>query len=341
MSRLRSNTRNSNDVETIASWSEEEQQTLDQNLLTYPADSYSEFKRLALLLTNLPTKRLRDVSLRLQFMKAFDENKSLTWDDFIKSTMSPRPKGEKYRKDSPTHSGKCSPRTPRSCRELTDSPLESPRYKKPPTFKQKIIPPPQPTIQQCVKAPQKLIDDNNKILDKLDRSVGQNKNFEFKDFVMFYSNCTAILDATKTVGLPVMTQCPIRISEADIEARTTPRSVTGSVSFQIGHVPRLVMASGKLYNTQPVQQQVYYIDQQPNQLQTIQQPIQNTPIITTVLRRNQDMMYEGSQTQPAELSTQQGQMFEQIEDYQQDGGDSFINGSFGGYGLTVSSLNSH
>ena len=61
-------------VEIISDWTDEEQQILEQNLITFPAEKYSEFKRLALLLTNLKTKKLRDVSLRLQYMKCIQSD---------------------------------------------------------------------------------------------------------------------------------------------------------------------------------------------------------------------------------------------------------------------------
>ncbi|BFU24040.1 hypothetical protein CL6EHI_012080 [Entamoeba histolytica] len=72
----------SHEKDGIVEWTEEEIQTLNHNLKSFPEGDYSEFKRLTLLLTKLPRKRLRDVSARLEYYKQLQTNPTLTWKDF-------------------------------------------------------------------------------------------------------------------------------------------------------------------------------------------------------------------------------------------------------------------
>ncbi|BFU20600.1 hypothetical protein, conserved [Entamoeba histolytica] len=264
MSRVRSNTRTSNSdiLETIATWTEEEQNILEQNLVTFPAENYTEFKRLALLLTNLPTKRLRDISLRLQFMKAKEKTITLTWDDFIKTTLSPRPKTERCRRESPTHSVKNSPRSPRSARDLMESPCESPRYKKPISQRAKLLSPSAPlnscgspiitqqTVSQQPKDVKKLLEENERIIEKLATSVGI-KTIDFKDLNQFYFNYNTIMELSQVIASP--------------NVLPTTKHTTG-VSF---HIPRLVMPNERVNispRSQPAMQQLMQMYQnQPSQ----------------------------------------------------------------------------
>ena len=75
-------------LESIATWTEEEQQILERNIINYPADKYTEFKRLALLLTDLQSKRLRDVSLRLEYMKQKEKSETLSEHSHLKRKQS-------------------------------------------------------------------------------------------------------------------------------------------------------------------------------------------------------------------------------------------------------------
>ncbi|ELP94156.1 hypothetical protein EIN_185430 [Entamoeba invadens IP1] len=68
--------------DNVVEWTAEEIETLAKNVRSYPEGDYSEFKRLTLLLTKLPRKRLRDVSSRLEYYKAVETNPTLTWKDF-------------------------------------------------------------------------------------------------------------------------------------------------------------------------------------------------------------------------------------------------------------------
>ncbi|EDR22879.1 hypothetical protein EDI_303890 [Entamoeba dispar SAW760] len=72
----------SHEKDGIVEWTEEEIQILNNNLKNFPEEDYSEFKRLTLLLTKLPRKRLRDVSARLDYYKQLQNNPTLTWKDF-------------------------------------------------------------------------------------------------------------------------------------------------------------------------------------------------------------------------------------------------------------------
>ena len=60
-------------LRSIPDWSDEEQRTLEQNMKKYPQSENTGFKRLTLLMSNLPNKRLRDVSLRVKYMKANED----------------------------------------------------------------------------------------------------------------------------------------------------------------------------------------------------------------------------------------------------------------------------
>ncbi|KAL7711477.1 Uncharacterized protein QTN25_010848 [Entamoeba marina] len=76
---------NPNDSDNFPVWSPDEQNTLSQNMTNYPEDNYSEFKRLTLLLTNLPHKRLRDVAARVEYLKELETNPQLTWQQFCRN----------------------------------------------------------------------------------------------------------------------------------------------------------------------------------------------------------------------------------------------------------------
>ncbi|EMD43871.1 Hypothetical protein EHI5A_025190 [Entamoeba histolytica KU27] len=361
MSRVRSNTRTSNSdiLETIATWTEEEQNILEQNLVTFPAENYTEFKRLALLLTNLPTKRLRDISLRLQFMKAKEKTITLTWDDFIKTTLSPRPKTERCRRESPTHSVKNSPRSPRSARDLMESPCESPRYKKPISQRAKLLSPSTPlnscgspiitqqTVSQQPKDVKKLLEENERIIEKLATSVGI-KTIDFKDLNQFYFNYNTIMELSQVIAspnvLPTSSFQPIILSENDFNIQKAKH--TTGVSF---HIPRLVMPNERvnisprsqpamqqlmqMYQNQP-SQQIFYIPSAEIHTTTVIPPqhikswnMNNTcPMFDLTNQSNQ-------QLQSTDASLSIGDM----EDCPNEGVSSFINGS---YGLTISSLTS-
>ncbi|EDR26554.1 hypothetical protein EDI_067220 [Entamoeba dispar SAW760] len=72
----------------------------------YPASQNAEFKRLTLLMTNLPNKRLRDVSLRVKYMKA-KEKQDISWESFLHSSF-----GQQRVEVSPSHSIKSPRATP-------------------------------------------------------------------------------------------------------------------------------------------------------------------------------------------------------------------------------------
>ncbi|GAB1226111.1 hypothetical protein ENUP19_0275G0007 [Entamoeba nuttalli] len=97
-------------IKSIPSWSPEEQIILEDNMKRYPASQNAEFKRLTLLMTNLPNKRLRDVSLRVKYMKA-KEKQDISWESFLHSSF-----GQQRVEVSPSHSIK-SPRATSTDRE--------------------------------------------------------------------------------------------------------------------------------------------------------------------------------------------------------------------------------
>ncbi|EDR29693.1 hypothetical protein EDI_251290 [Entamoeba dispar SAW760] len=360
MSRVRSNTRTSSSdiLETIATWTEEEQNILEQNMITFPAEKYTEFKRLALLLTNLPTKRLRDISLRLQFMKAKEKTITLSWDEFIKTTLSPRPKTERCRRESPTHSVKNSPRSPRSARDLMESPCESPRYKKPINQRAKLSNPTTPlnscgspiitqqTISQQPKDIKKILEENERIIEKLKTSVGI-KTIDFKDLKEFYFNYNTIMEVSQAIAspniLPRNSFQPIIISENDFNIQK-PKQTTG-ISF---HIPRLIIPNDRINispRSQTVIQQPIQMYQNPSQ-QIFYIPsaeIHTTTIIPPQYMKSQNINNTCSIVDLTNQSNQQLQSTEgslsigDIEDCPNEGVNSFINGS---YGLTISSLTS-
>ncbi|GAB1225533.1 hypothetical protein ENUP19_0254G0035 [Entamoeba nuttalli] len=105
-------------IKSIPSWSPEEQIILEDNMKRYPASQNAEFKRLTLLMTNLPNKRLRDVSLRVKYMKA-KEKQDISWESFLHSSF-----GQQRVEVSPSHSIK-SPRATSTDRD--DPPKRSRR----------------------------------------------------------------------------------------------------------------------------------------------------------------------------------------------------------------------
>ena len=211
-------------LETVSPWSDEDQQILDKNLLQFPTDQYSEFKRLALLLTGLNNKKLRDVSLRLQYMKSVEAGEALTWDEFIKKTLSPKSKSERARekreKENMANSAKTSPRTPKlmtSRRFATmESPVQSPRFVH--QFQQQSItiqgsntpgnkPKPRSKSlkgngivgnvvqnQNNVINVEELIKQNEEIITMMNTSVNYNEIYNFK------TNCNNILMSTNVVN---------------------------------------------------------------------------------------------------------------------------------------------
>lgn len=72
----------------------------------YPVSQNAEFKRLTLLMTNLPNKRLRDVSLRVKFLKA-KEKMDITWEAFLQNSF-----GQQKVRLSPSQSVKSPRQTP-------------------------------------------------------------------------------------------------------------------------------------------------------------------------------------------------------------------------------------
>ena len=263
-------------IETLSNWTDEEQQILEQNLITFPADKYSEFKRLALLLTNLKTKKLRDVSLRLQYMKSINpENKSLgdvnyqsnsvssfnpnlTWEEFVKNVTSPRSKSERLRRESPVSSernnysprSQLSPRSPRSMKEMSESPIESPRMKKKVYSIHKNPTPPTSSkgnrqsasqnqqIKQMKMISQKerneskeslemkdykewnsLIDDNEKIIERIGDCVLNKREIDINDVNNMYSNIHHLMNITDSMGngeLPNTMIQPVVVSEQEL-----------------------------------------------------------------------------------------------------------------------------
>ncbi|ELP88974.1 hypothetical protein EIN_491830 [Entamoeba invadens IP1] len=93
-------------IKSIPAWSPEEQLILEENMRHYPSSQNAEFKRLTLLMTNLPNKRLRDVSLRVKYMKA-KEKGDITWENFLQSSF-----GQQKVELSPSHSVKSPRATP-------------------------------------------------------------------------------------------------------------------------------------------------------------------------------------------------------------------------------------
>ncbi|KAL7711724.1 Myb-like domain-containing protein [Entamoeba marina] len=93
-------------IKSIPSWTPEEQQTLEENMKHYPSAQNAEFKRLTLLMTNLPNKRLRDVSLRVKYMK-MKENQDISWESFLHNKF-----GQQRVELSPSHSVKSPRATP-------------------------------------------------------------------------------------------------------------------------------------------------------------------------------------------------------------------------------------
>ncbi|KAL7722899.1 Myb-like domain-containing protein [Entamoeba marina] len=330
-------------METISPWTDEEQNILNNNLTLFPADSYSEFKRLALLLTNLPTKRLRDQK---------NNDSELTWENFIKTTLTPRPKSERIKRDSPSHSAKNSPRTPRSARINSDSPIESPRYKKPTIQKPKQQ---QPLQQTDLEA---LLSDIDNILERLTTSVMSCNKINFQDVNKFYTNYSSLMNMTANFAapsiLPQMLTQPIILKDSNEEPKFKPilqpsyhvPSTTGCVSFQVPHIPQqqeqLKQKSKTPASLPPLQlqqmhpqnpnyQQVFFSPTatiQTNQLQQPKQIIQQIPQQNYV--QPQFVSMESNSMDPMQPS-----FAETYEDFPQETGESFING---GYNLTVSSL---
>ncbi|KAL7722271.1 Myb-like domain-containing protein [Entamoeba marina] len=93
-------------IKSIPSWSPEEQQILEENMKHYPSAQNAEFKRLTLLMTNLPNKRLRDVSLRVKYMK-MRETQDIGWESFLHNKF-----GQQKVELSPSHSVKSPRATP-------------------------------------------------------------------------------------------------------------------------------------------------------------------------------------------------------------------------------------
>ena len=250
-------------LESIATWTEEEQQILERNIINYPADKYTEFKRLALLLTDLQSKRLRDVSLRLQYMKRKEESPTMTWDEFIKYTISPRPKSERLKRDSPISSGKNSPRTPKAVRDISESPSDSPRYKKPIIQQRKVVGQLSTGVittsnnnsmnnlsgnnslnnsgnsiitSQQIKSndPQQLLKRNERLLDKMDMLIASNRLYDMKEFAKFYNNCNDIIELTEQMAkpnaLPAFTKEPLIIQEKDFNGMVQQH---GNRSFNV------------------------------------------------------------------------------------------------------------
>ena len=93
-------------IKSIPSWSPEEQLKLEENMKKYPASENAEFKRLTLLMTDLPNKRLRDVSLRVKYIKA-RETQDISWDVFLQNSF-----GQQKVEHSASHSLKSPRATP-------------------------------------------------------------------------------------------------------------------------------------------------------------------------------------------------------------------------------------
>ena len=68
----------------MVEWSIEEIEILDKNMKKYPTNEYSNFKRIVLLLDNLPRKRIRDINNRLKYYKEKENSPNLTWEEYCK-----------------------------------------------------------------------------------------------------------------------------------------------------------------------------------------------------------------------------------------------------------------
>ena len=112
-------------IKSIPSWSPEEQSILEKNMIDFPISQNAEFKRLTLLMTNLPNKRLRDVSLRVKYLKA-NETQDISWETFLQNSF-----GQQKVELSPSHSIKSPRATPIEKEEKIKRPKrQNPRVKK-------------------------------------------------------------------------------------------------------------------------------------------------------------------------------------------------------------------
>ena len=68
----------------MVEWSKEEIEILHKNMKKYPTNEYSNFKRIVLLLDNLPRKRIRDINNRLKYYKEKENSPNLTWEEYCK-----------------------------------------------------------------------------------------------------------------------------------------------------------------------------------------------------------------------------------------------------------------
>ena len=68
----------------MVEWSEVEIEILHKNMNLYPKNEYSNFKRIVLLLNNLPRKRIRDINNRLNYYKEKENSPNLTWEEYCK-----------------------------------------------------------------------------------------------------------------------------------------------------------------------------------------------------------------------------------------------------------------
>ena len=65
-----------------ATWSDEENEILKENIRNTPREKYSELKYYTELMTNLPQKRLRDIVLRYRYLEQLKINPNEQWRDF-------------------------------------------------------------------------------------------------------------------------------------------------------------------------------------------------------------------------------------------------------------------
>ncbi|KAL7715875.1 Myb-like domain-containing protein [Entamoeba marina] len=245
-------------------------------------------------------------------------------------------------KHSPSHSAKNSPRTPRSARINSDSPIESPRYKKPTIQKPKQQQ--QPLQQTDLEA---LLSDIDNILERLTTSVMSCNKINFQDVNKFYTNYSSLMNMTANFAapsiLPQMLTQPIILKDSNEEPKFKPilqpsyhvPSTTGSTrttqtkSKTPASLPPLQLQ--QMHPQNPNYQQVFFSPTatiQTNQLQQPKQIIQQIPQQNYV--QPQFVSMESNSMDPMQPS-----FAETYEDFPQETGESFING---GYNLTVSSL---
>lgn len=73
-------------------WTEEEDKTLKRNMMLYPRGQHSPFKWYSLLMSNLSNKRLRDVTIRVNYYEQLKVDPECDWEDFFNESITRNPR---------------------------------------------------------------------------------------------------------------------------------------------------------------------------------------------------------------------------------------------------------